>query len=436
MTTVEKEPFTVRQELRWNAEVTPREWLVLIVASAGWVFDAFEGQIFNITRSSLLADLLHAGGNDPRVKLWGDILLGIFLAGGTLGGMLFGSLGDRLGRRPVMSLTILFYSVFSGLTFFATHLWQVAALRFLVAMGVGGEWAVAATLVAEVFPRRARAQASGIFHATSVLGIWLAAITGLWVGSHWRWAYLIGVLPALLTLWVRMSIQEPEKWLAAAASEQRRGSFRDLLGDARWRKHALLGMLLAAIGLGTFWGVTVAGQDLAREMLMRDPAVGAGKIAAFFRNDKIAYGLVQTAGGGLGMLLFGPICHWLGRRRAFFCAFLGSLLIVPAACYLPRSYWQLLAILPVYAFFTHGLHAGYAVYFPELFPSHLRATGSGFCFNGGRLLAASVLVFSGWLKSLPGMDMRHSLTLLSLLFAVGAVVILFLPETKGQPLPE
>lgn len=441
MTTVEREPVTIRPESGGQASVSGYEWLVLFVSSAGWVFDAFEGQIFNITRSSLLADLLRTTGDDPRVKLWGDILLGIFLAGGTLGGMLFGSLADRLGRRPVMNLTILFYSVFSGLTFFTTALWQVAALRFLVAMGVGGEWAVAAALVAEVFPRHARAQASGLFHATSVLGIWLAAAAGMWVGSHWRWAYLIGLLPALLTLWVRLSIREPESWRQAAASAQRLGSFRDLLGHRRWRRHALLGMVLATIGLGTFWGVTVAGQDLARDMLAREQAAAMGAaapsgIAAFLRNEKVAYGLIQTAGGGLGMLLFGPLCHRLGRRRAFLGAFLGSLIIVPATCYLPRTYWQLLAFLPLFAFFTHGLHAGFAVYFPELFPNHLRATGAGFCFNGGRLLAASVLVFSGWLKSLPGMDLRLSLTLLSLLFAVGIAVIFFLPETRGEPLPE
>ena len=445
MTAVGKELMTIPPQTRWNENVSPYEWLVLIVASAGWVFDAFEGQIFNITRADLLADLLRVGSHDPLVQRWGDILLGIFLAGGTMGGMLFGSLGDRLGRRPTMNLTILFYSVFSGLTWFATSLWQVAALRFLVAMGVGGEWAVAAALVAEVFPRHARAHASGIFHATSVLGIWVAALVGLFVGSHWRWAYLIGVLPALLTLWVRLSIREPESWRKAAASEQRLGSFRDLLGNPHWRRHALLGMLLATIGLGTFWGITVAGQDLARDMLMRDQSKAAasgtappptGRVATFLRNEKVAYGLVQTAGGGLGMLLFGPICYRLGRRRAFFGAFLGSLLVVPATCYLPGSYWQLLMFLPFFAFFTHGLHAGFAVYFPELFPNHLRATGAGFCFNGGRLLAASVLIFSGWLKSLPGMDLRLSLTLLSLLFAAGIVVVICLPETRGQPLPD
>ena len=132
------------------------------------------------------------------------------------------------------------YSLFSGLTFFATELWHVAALRFLVAMGVGGEWAVAASLVAEVFPSRARAQASGIFHASSVLGTWMAALAGIAVGMQWRYAYLIGILPALLVLWVRASVREPEKWQAKKSQAEtskdgaQLGSFRELFGVRRW----------------------------------------------------------------------------------------------------------------------------------------------------------------------------------------------------------
>ena len=134
-----------------------------------------------------------------------------------------------------MALTILFYSLFSGLTAFASEIWQVGLLRFLVAMGVGGEWAVGAALVAEVFPKEARERAGGIFHATSVGGLWLAAAVGLWVGSQWRYAYLIGVLPALLVLWVRMSIKEPEAWQSARlVKRDSLGSFRELLGNSRW----------------------------------------------------------------------------------------------------------------------------------------------------------------------------------------------------------
>ena len=164
---------------RWYHEVTRYQWTVLTIASLGWVFDAFEGQLYNITRADMLPQLLQVAPDAPAVRQWGERLLGVFLLGGTFGGWLFSSLADRWGRRPVMGLTILFYSIFSGLTAFADSIEQVGALRFLVAMGVGGEWAVGAALVSDVFPARARAQAGGIFHATSVGGLWLAAAAGI-----------------------------------------------------------------------------------------------------------------------------------------------------------------------------------------------------------------------------------------------------------------
>jgi MFS family permease len=429
----------------WYAEVTRHQWLVLVIASAGWMFDAFEGQVFNITRGQMLADLMGPEGSTERVRMWGDAFLAVFLLGGTLGGLAFGSLADRYGRKPVMAWTILFYSVFSGLTYFATELWHVAVLRFLVALGVGGEWAVGATLVAEVFPARARARASGIFHTTSVFGTWLAAAAGLAVGSEWRYAYVIGLLPALLVLWIRRTVREPERWqrvsrAEAGGSEQGRtgeerkplGSFSELFGVTRWARPAILGLLLAAVGLGTFWGVTVAGQDLTQALLLQNgvpPDLAAERA-------KFAFGIVQTAGGGLGLLCFGPLAEWLGRRGAFVLMHLSALAIVPIVCYLPQTYGQMLLLLPIFGFFTLGSHAGYAVYFPELFPDHLRATGASVCFNGGRLVAAPILWLSGMIKGMPGMDLRHAVMILSSLFLVGLVLLIFLPETKGKPLPE
>lgn len=416
----------------WYAEVTRYQWLVLVIASAGWVFDTFEGQLFNITRSEMLPRLLDRSAEDALVKQWGDWLIAAFLVGGTVGGIAFGSLADRFGRKPIMAVTILFYSIFSGLTYYATTIWQVAALRFLVALGVGGEWAVAAALVAEVFPPRARARASGIFHATSTLGTWLAMAAGVAVGANWRLAYLLGIVPALLVLWVRSSLHEPERWQQSADSGQQRGRLRDLLSDRRWFGRAVAGCLLAAIGLGTFWGVTISGQNLAYEMLRR---TGVSHAEASLQ-AKYAFGFWQTLWGGIGLLSFGPLAEWLGRRGAFALMHVLAFLVVPMTCFLPQTYTQLLCWLPAFGFCTLSIHAGYAVYFPELFPNHLRATGTGVCFNGGRLVAAPMLIFSGNLKALPGMDLPRAVSLLSGLFLVGVVLLAFLPETKGRPLPE
>lgn len=422
---------------RWYEGVTRYQWLILAIASAGWIFDVYEGQIFNITRNQLLTDILHGAGGDAAIRLWGDRFLGIFLLGGTAGGLLFGSLADKIGRKPTMAITILTYSIFSGLTYFAHSLPQVGVLRFLVAMGVGGEWAVAASLVAEVFPAKARAHASGIFHATSVLGTWTATLAGIAVGAQWRYAYLVGIVPALLVAWVMASVKEPESWKkaglrAAQPGGAQLGSLRDLLLNPLWARRALLGMLLAAVGLGSFWAVTVAGQDLAKYFLLRDGV----PLKHAVEQSKFAYGFVQTLGGGLGLLAFGPLCVRIGRKKTFVLMLVGAFLIVPITCYLPKTYNQLLLVLPVFGFLTLGLHAGFAIYFPELFPTHLRATGAGFCFNVGRTVAASMLFFSGWLKGRPGMELPLAITLLGFLFLLGLIVIYFLPETKGQPLPE
>jgi len=421
----------------WYTGVTRYQWLVLTVASLGWIFDAFEGQIYNITRSDMLPELLEISGDDPAnhplVRLWGERFLGIFLIGGTIGGWLFSSLADRWGRNPVMALTILFYSLFSGLTAFATDAWQVGILRFLVAMGVGGEWAVGAALVSEVFPKQARERAGGIFHATSVAGLWLAAAAGLAVGSQWRYAYLLGVVPAVLVLWVRLSIREPESWQQAReAKKDQLGSYRDLLGNPVWRPRAVFGALLAMVGLATFWGVVVAGQDIARDLLERagDPDAA--------RKAKIAFGFVQTAGAGAGMLAFGPLAARIGCRSTFAIMHIVAAIMTPVVCWLPSSvggYPLLLVLLPIFAFFAQGIHAGYAVYFPTLFPTHLRATGSGFCFNTGRILAAPVLIWlSAWMKAT--FDLRLAISWLGGMFLLGLVFLLLLPETRGQDLPE
>jgi MFS family permease len=418
---------------KWYSGVTRYQWLVLIIASLGWVFDAFEGQLYNITRGDMLPDLLKVAPDDPAVKIWGERFLGIFLIGGTLGGWLFSSLADKWGRNPVLALTILFYSIFSGLTAFASEIWQVGALRFLVAMGVGGEWAVGAALVAEVFPKHARERAGGIFHATSVMGLWLAAGAGLLVGSNWRIAYLLGVIPALLVLWVRLSIKEPESWKQAKQDKpERMGSYTELLSDPRWRSRALFGALLAMVGLATFWGVVIAGQDIAAQLLkqLNDPDWSS--------KSKIAFGFIQTAGAGAGMLAFGPISARLGCKRTFVIMHLAALVMTPIICWLPStlgSYSLLLMLLPVFGFFAQGIHAGYAAYFPALFPTHLRATGSGFCFNTGRILAAPVLIWlSAWMKAT--YDLRLAVSVLGSFFLLGLLFLLFLPETKDQDLPE
>ncbi|HEY1600621.1 MAG TPA: MFS transporter, partial [Pirellulales bacterium] len=212
----------------WHAGVTRYHWLVLLLACAGWVFDVYEGQIFNLTSPQMLADIV-PNIDASQTRRFGDMALAAFLVGGALGGIASGVLADRYGRKPVLVWTIIVYSLFSGLTFLTTAWWQVLVLRFLVAIGVGGAWSVAATMVAEVFPKRLRAYASSFFHATSILGGLLATVVAIAVAAQWRYAYLLGLLPAALALVMRSSLHEPpaSEYSPAAAEETgTRGSLK------------------------------------------------------------------------------------------------------------------------------------------------------------------------------------------------------------------
>jgi MFS family permease len=418
---------------RWYEGLTRGHWIILAVASAGWIFDVYEGQLFTIFKTPMLLKL--TGGVQAVVDEQANIGFAAFLLGGAAGGLLFGVLGDRYGRVRIMAVTILVYSVFSALTAFAQATWQVHLLRFLVALGTGGEWAVAAALVAETFPPRARAAAGGLFHASSVVGVGLASLTGLiftWPGS-WRTAFLVGLVPSLLVVWIRASLGgrkesagvESRDELAPAAS----GSLFELFGTEPWRTRALLGLGLATVGLGTYWGIFAWGPELAARTL------GDGASPERMQSaSSLAYLVMNFSGGLLGLLSFAPMAARLGRRGAFAIYHIGAAILVPWTYLGGHGYVATLFMLSLMAFFVLGMHAGYAIYFPELFPTRLRATGSSVCFNLGRVLGSVILIGRGRLGFLLGLP--WAATAISGLFWIGLVIIWFLPETGGSKLPE
>jgi len=422
----------------WWTEISGYQWLVLIIASAGWIFDIYEAQIFAVMRGNMLGELLRAAPSSPEVQRAGDMINSLFLIGGAVGGVGFGMIADKWGRGRAMVLSILVYATFSALTATAQSVWHVAVLRFLVAMGTGGEWAVAAALVAEVFPKRARAHASGIFHASSLLGGLAAGEAGILAGTHWRFAFLLGLAPALLVFAVRFCLREqkqssdPDAAIAETGPAQPQAEIKRGFGEF-WRNHdyrnrALLGLVLAGVGLSAYWGIYVGGQDLARRFLLNngmDPNLA--EIEA-----RRAYTFYQNIGNAIGLFSMGPLCAWLGRRKAFALMQVGALIATPIACFLPTTYAMQLLTLSIMGFFVNGMHAGYAIWFPELFPARLRATGAGLCFNGARLIAAPMLVISATLKS--HMDLRVAITLLATVYVIGLIVVIFLPETRGKAL--
>lgn len=472
---------------KWYQGITRYQWLVLTIGCLGWIFDVFEGQIFVASMRDAIPTLLGVDAEHPDVARWNDWGFAAFAFGGAIGGMFFGMLSDRIGRSKTMIFTILFYSFFTGVQALVTAPWQLMLLRFFVAMGVGGEWAVASAMVAEVMPERVRHITSSIFHASSVFGTLLAAAAGAFIVNNeslgWRWGFAVGVLPALLTLWIRWKLREPEQWQRAKEQEsadesKATGRFSELfVGDNL--RNALIGMALASIGLTTFWGCHIYGknallssaQKAAREaegvphappsteelqgkrdagelteaefgeqvIALRKPYNESRRAAYKKHNVKRAEMLsmvLNTVGGGLGLVLFGWFANRLGRKGAFiFYHVLGFVFAVLMFQFLiPReaSPWVLGITLPLFGFFTLGMHAGYAVYFPELFPTRLRGTGAGFCFNGGRILQGVAFFGIGAMGLAPGVKALW----LAPLYLLGALVVLAGKETRGEELPE
>jgi MFS family permease len=462
-------PAAAPDTMPWYEGITKYQWLVLLMASLGWVFDAFEGQLFVACMKEslrehvpevqrLTSQLAATESEGVRQTLQAQISnisnsyekqgFIAFLVGGAVGGFTFGWISDRIGRSTTLMLTILTYSLFTGITYFVTDWWQMLSLRFLAALGTGGEWAVASAMVAEAFPPRARARAGSIFHASSVFGTMIAAAIGAFIVANpalgWRPAFIIGALPALIVVFIRFKLHDsPER----RESERVQLAAVGRLDASAWKvpgvkKNLLVGVLLATVGLATFWGVHVYGRQAYLQSVQRvNPEwLAEGNVSgqtSLKRQEMLGMWLV-TLGGGIGLFGFGPFCDRFGRRKAFIAFHLGAttvslvlFLALKNASPLLIGWW-----LPVFGFFTLGMHAGYAVYFPELFPTQIRGAASGFCFNFARITAVPALYLSGRLIDSDDPDRFYFVTSgFSLLFLLGVLLILFGPETKGRELP-
>jgi len=450
---------------KWYSGITQYQWLVLIIASLGWIFDVFEGQIFVASMRDAMPNLLGGVSADsPEVRSWNDMAFGSFLLGGAFGGVLFGMMSDKIGRSKTMIITILFYSLFTCVTALANAPWQMVVLRFFVAMGVGGEWAVASAMVAEVMPLRSRSVMSSIFHASSVFGTLLATAAGAFIVGNpalgengWRWGFAIGAVPALLTLWIRWKLREPEQWVKAREralenTDEQPGRLGELFVGTNLR-NTLVGVSLASIGLVTFWGIHIYGKNalmekaqsqiIAQAELPEDATPQEQNQVLADNKTKVKRAemwsmVLNTIGGGLGLILFGTISNRIGRRGAFILYHLVAfgMVVWLFKFLIPNnaSEAMLTLVLPIFGFFTLGMHAGYAVYFPELYPTRLRGTGAGFCFNMGRLATAAAFFGFASLDDPPNAIDKG--LMLAPLYLLGVVVVLFGKETRGQELPD
>jgi MFS family permease len=399
----------------------------------GWVFDSMDSTIYALVLQPALQELLGGKNNGivaPEIIGWyGGIILSVFLIGWAVGGVVFGVLADRFGRTRVLVWTILLYAIFTGMAALSHSWWELALFRFLTALGIGGEWAAGAALVAEVWPESKRAKAAGILQSAWAAGFFLAALVSLLLRqAGWRPIFLVGVLPAIVALVVRVWVQEPERWVNAT-SDSSRGKLRELFKPARLRS-TLVGSGLAFVAVFGLWGATNWTPTLVRSL----PELARSDSASV--NASVSYAAMLLNVGALaGYLCFGPLAEKFGRRPIFGFMCLGSLVMLPIAFLTPRSYSAVLVLLPFLGFFNNGIFSGFAIYFPELYPTRIRATGAGFCFNVGRVFASTGPFLTGYLVKELG-SFGRAASAVALVYLLGLIILLFAPETRGRPLPE
>ena len=444
---------SVEPKYKWYRELTGYHWFVLVVASMGWMFDTMAQQLFNLARRPAIEKLLGPGVSSAEISYQAALATTIFLIGWGLGGILGGIMGDRIGRAKTMMVTILSYTLFTGLSYFSTSVLDFDIYRFLCGFGVGGQFAVGVAMVAEVVPQRARPYALGMVQATSAIGNMMAAVAGIVLGqmeqsgaiaNAWRYMFLAGALPAPLAIVVFKKLKEPESWLKARAEKKKMGSFADLFSEPRWRKNAIVGMLLASAGVVGLWGIGFFSYDLLRTVL--EPEFKAQGLSGALLKGKITMwtgvaSLFQNLGCFFGVYAFTYVTHYTGRKKAFAISFVAAMLVTAYTFWnldgLSGVFWM----IPLMGFAQLSLFGGYAIYLPELFPTRLRSTGTSFCYNVGRLAAAAGPLSLGLLTSRVfhgsgAIPMRYAGVTMCAVFLVGLIALPFAPETKGQPLPE
>ena len=450
----------------WYTLLTKYHWFVLTVAALGWLFDTMDQQLFVLARVPAMKELLTVAGTPPEsgvVNEWGGYATSIFLIGWASGGLAFGVIGDRIGRAKTMLLTILIYSLFTGLSAFSVGFWDFAIYRFITGLGVGGEFAVGVSLVAEVMPDRARPFALGLLQALSAIGNITAAVINLGLGhlesqdafsdlvimgtpvKAWRIMFVIGVVPALVAILIRRGLKEPERWQAATATDTKRklGSYGALFGDPRWRKNAIVGLVMAFSGVVGLWAIGFYTFDLIGSVLTKQFAAEGMPEAKISGNVAFWKGIASimfNLGAFFGIYGFSYMTHFSGRKPAFALAYILAMASTVLVFLKLDTFTEIFWMVPLAGFCQLSLFGGFAIYFPELFPTYLRSTGTSFCYNVGRFVAAAGPSLLGLMTSRVYDDtsepLRYAGVTMCCVFLVGLLALPFAPETKGQPLPE
>ncbi len=395
--------------------------LGFIGAFLGWVFDSMDATIYALVMVSALKELLRNQGilnTEAHVGFYGGIIFSLFLIGWAIGGVSFGYIADKVGRVRALTITIGLYSLFTGLSSLSQNVWELAILRFITAIGIGGEWAGGATLVAEIFKNKNRVFASSLLQSAWAVGFLLASFIYFTIGRYhsWRVMFLIGILPAFLVFVFRLFVKESEEWLSNKNTFSYIKSLK-LLFTKEYINQTVIGALLAFVAVFGLWGVTNWTPALISYLLhKKDIAyyVGLGSIAL-------------NIGALFGYVAFGFIVRFLGIRNTFLLFFAGSFFMGIITFLYTESFDRLLMSLALLGFFNNGVFSGFSIYFPQAYPSFIRATGAGFCFNIGRTLASVGPFTTGYITYISG-SVAKAGAIASSIYIMGILIGFFLKE--------
>jgi len=433
----------------WYRSLDRTQWKALVASNLGWTFDGFEVFALILTVGVALRQLLDPS-QYPFIPAYAGAIIAITVFGWGLGGLLGGVLADYLGRKRSMTLTILAYSLLTGLSAFAWDWLSFAVLRFLVGLAIGSEWATGSSIMAELWPAKARGRGGAFLQAGYPIGSILASGIWLAIGSSgpgaWRYMYLIGVLPALLVFWIRRNIPESPRWeesdrrRRAAYDLRRQGAalegenaalvrftLVDMFAEPAVRMRLILTFVMSLSVTIGYWGVSsfvpaYVGTVAAAQSL--PPQYYAGLV-----------GLVQNIGALLGFASFGFLADHFGRKPTTMLYYLLCLILTPLVYLGINDIHLLVLAFAVYGFFIQGCFAWTPIWLPELFPTRMRGTAAGFIFNAPRLISAVAPLIAGTLiVGLGGYN--KAATIIGLFYILGLFAVPFLPETQGKPLPE
>jgi MFS family permease len=466
-------PSPVRSGWASLRDLTRYQWLVFFVAATAWLADCMDQQLFNLARQTAVTDLTGGDPSKPEVTTFATWSTSIFLVGWAAGGLVFGMFGDRIGRVRTLTLTILLYSCFTGLSAASISVWDFCAYRFLTGLGVGGVFSAAVALLAETMPGHARPYTLGLMQAMSAIGNCTAAALFILLGllelnghlasikplNAWRVMFLIGIAPAVLVIFIQRWLEEPSSWQKArdaahAGIGKKLGSYGDLFGIKWIRRHAILGLVLSFVGVVGLWGIGFFSIDLQQQIFRpifaqeaADRALSPAEQVQYINGQKIIWAGVTSfmlnIGAFFGMTSFSWAAERIGRRPTFAIGFLLAGLSTGGLFWFMKTRADILWMTPVMGFCLLALFGGYAIYLPELFPTRLRSTGTSFCYNVGRFVAASGPLVLGLLtndvfakeKGFAEPQRYAGLAMCSI-FLLGIAVLPFLPETKNRPLVE